>query len=162
VSLCTVSWLETNVILFLLTFASWCHTVRLEQQSANIFRLHFPLYLFSIWDTSWWSLSPCSTQTAPMFSGRNIPNGNATNNVSMTRGGPQQCNAEIGSGTISLWFSAFLLPRTFLQTFTNASQVVPSVEFNFVLKSWCSNSYWICGPPKFLLSSWPIFGKLLP
>ena len=34
-----------STLLVLLTLASWCPTVRLQPQSANMFALHFPLYL---------------------------------------------------------------------------------------------------------------------
>jgi hypothetical protein len=40
---------------------------------------------------------------------------------------------EIGSCTISLCFSAFSLPRKALQTFSNASQALLSVAFNFAV-----------------------------
>jgi len=53
---------------------------------------------------------------------------------------------EISSCTISMRFSAFTLPRKFLQAFSNAFQALLSVKFNFLLKCWSSNSCVICGP----------------
>ena len=48
---------------------------------------------------------------------------------------------EISSCTISVSFSAYSLPRKFLQTFSNVFQALLWIEFNFVLKSaaisWC-------------------------
>ena len=63
---------------------------------------------------------------------------------------------ETGSCTVSLQFCAFSLPRKFLQIFSKVFQALLFVEFNFVLKSWPSNSCAICAPtkiPSFFLAS---------
>jgi hypothetical protein len=57
---------------------------------------------------------------------------------------------EISSCTLSLLFSAFLLPRKCLQTFSNVSQALLSIAFNFELRLWSSNSCLICQPTTFL------------
>jgi len=43
----------------------------------------FPTAFLSIWEISWWNLSPCSSETAPLLLGKN-PKGNAENTVSVT------------------------------------------------------------------------------
>ena len=43
---------------------------RLQQQSADILGQHFPLYLFPVWDISWWNTLPCSSEEVPMFPGK--------------------------------------------------------------------------------------------
>ena len=53
-------------------------------------------------------------------------------------------------------FPVFLLPRKFLQSFSNAFQALIFVAFNYVLMPWSSNGCLICGPkqiPSFILTS---------
>ena len=44
---------------------------KVQQQSASTAQFHFPWYLFSIEETSFLKLSPCSSFTVPHFSGKN-------------------------------------------------------------------------------------------
>jgi formate dehydrogenase maturation protein FdhE len=63
---------------------------------------------------------------------------------------------EISSCTISLKFSAFSLPRKFLQMFLYAFQALLSVEFHAVRKFWSLDNCVICGPltiSSFILAS---------
>lgn len=63
---------------------------------------------------------------------------------------------EISSLKISLSFFTILLPRKFLQTFSNAFQALIFVAFNYVLMPWSSNGCLICGRkqiPFFILTS---------
>ena len=82
--LTTKNSLNTCFIFFCLLYSPACVTlIRLQQWSTKIFKLHFPMHLFSIWEISWWKFLPCSSETAPMFAGKN-PNGNVGNEVLMT------------------------------------------------------------------------------
>ena len=112
--------------------------------SANLFGLHFPRYLFSFWEISWWNLSRCSSETAPMLSEKNQMWMQKMKFQPYVT--PLALCDKISSCTISIYFSAFTLPRKFLQTFSNAFQALLSVKFNFSLKRWTSNSCVICGP----------------
>ena len=62
------SSLNTHFAIFCLLYSpvGVCH-IRFQQESPNIFGLHFPLYIFSIWTMSWWKLSPRSSKKAPRF-----------------------------------------------------------------------------------------------
>ena len=43
---------------------------KVQQSSVSIAWFHFPWYLFSIEEMSWWKCSLCSSLTAPQFSGK--------------------------------------------------------------------------------------------
>jgi len=43
---------------------------KVQQQSASVAQFHFPWYLFSIEEMSWWKCSPWSSLAAPQFSGK--------------------------------------------------------------------------------------------
>jgi RNase P subunit RPR2 len=79
-----------------------------------------------------------------------IPNGNVEFEVSLTCYTPLQYVIKLTPAKIRSNFPLFLLPRKFLQTFSNSCKALLLVEFNFVLKSCPSNSCVICG---FLLHS---------
>jgi len=66
-----------------LIFTDFVSLVRLQQKSANILGLHFPLYLCSTWEITCWNLSSCSSERAPTFSGKSS-NRSAENEVAMT------------------------------------------------------------------------------
>ena len=142
-SLCTVYWLEKIFIkhfFFFFTFASWCPTVRLKHSQ--------PTYLDSISHCTAFPFGkhPDGTfrhvqrRRLPCFQGEKFQMGMQQIKFQWHVTAHSSVMLEL-AGTISLWFSSFSLPRKFLQTFSNALQAFPSVEFNFVLKSWSSKSF---------------------
>ena len=76
-------------LLLSLIFASWClpykyrSLIRLQQQSANIFGLHFPPYLFSIWEIPDGTICHVYQKLLPCLQEKNSI-GKAENEVSMT------------------------------------------------------------------------------
>jgi hypothetical protein len=109
------------------------------------------LYLFAIWEISWWNHLPCSSETPPMFQGEKIQWAcrEWSFNVMfhpMTKLAPTKFHCHF----------LLLLPRKFLQTFSNAFQGLMFVAFNYVLMPWSSNGCLICRPnqiPSFILIS---------
>jgi hypothetical protein len=135
-SLYTVSWLQkyslnTHFVLFcFLHLPVGIVCMRLQQQSASKFGLHFPLYLFFVWKISRWNLLPCSSERPSIFSGKKSKWECWKWSFNDMFQSPA-LHDEICSCTISL----------FLQMFSNVFQVPLHAEFNVVLKTWSSNSF---------------------
>ena len=130
-------------LLLPLIFASWC----LPYDSSSIKLTYFDSVFH--WEIFWWNLPPCSSETAPMFSGK-FQMGIQKMKFQWHVNTPRHCMMKLALEIFHCRFPLFSLPINFLQTFLNAIQALLPAEFNFVLKSWSSNCCFICGPTKIL------------
>ena len=109
--------------------------------------LHLLWYLFSISAMSWWNLSPCSSLTAPKFSGKKSKWewGMWIFSDMFTSISRKFCSIVF---TRWLQFLDFMFPKKLFITGFTDSQVCPSRSVKFFLKSQSNISCRICGPWK--------------
>ena len=108
--------------------------------------LHFPLYLCSITETSWWKLSPCSSLTSPQFNGKKSRCENKKQFI-FSDILPSSCSYEsIRSCKSSLKFAALKFPRKPFETFSKYCHAAFYVSLNIASKYWSLKSCLIWGP----------------
>jgi hypothetical protein len=87
-----------------------------------------------------------------VFKKKKKPNGNAENEVSMTCCTPQHCTMKLAPAQFHCNFPLFHCLESFCRLFPNVFQALISVEFNYLLNSWSSNTFVICEPSFILVS----------
>ena len=107
--------------------------------------LHFPLYLCSITEMSWWKHSPCSSLTSPQFNGNKSRHENKKCIFSHILH-PSCSYKSIRSCTSSLKFTALKFPRKPFETFSKDCYAAFSLSLNTASNFWSLKSCLIWGP----------------